>query len=117
MRNYKTMREMKRLLYILLSIPLASAGQETGIRFDSAHTWVQITAKAKAEHKYIFVDCYATWCSPCKEMDKNVYMSSKIGERFNADFVSVKVQMDKTKKDDPHVMSWYSAADSLQRAY
>ncbi len=36
------------------------------IHFENGLSWEQIKEKAKAEHKYIFVDCYATWCGPCK---------------------------------------------------
>ena len=46
--------------------------QYKGIHFEQGLSWKDILAKAKAEHKYIFVDCYATWCGPCKYMDKNV---------------------------------------------
>jgi thiol:disulfide interchange protein len=43
-----------------------------GIRFEHGLSWAQVKEKAKAENKYIFMDCYATWCGPCKAMDKNV---------------------------------------------
>jgi thiol:disulfide interchange protein len=43
-----------------------------GINFENNLSWEQVKEKAKAENKYIFVDCYATWCGPCKAMDKEV---------------------------------------------
>ncbi|MBO9572315.1 MAG: hypothetical protein J7497_08925, partial [Chitinophagaceae bacterium] len=35
---------------------------DSGINFEVRLTWQQIKDKAKAENKFIFVDCYATWC-------------------------------------------------------
>ncbi len=51
-----------------------------GIKFENELDWQQVLAKAKAENKYIFVDCYATWCIPCKKMDTDVYSSQKVGD-------------------------------------
>ncbi len=48
---------------------------------------------AKQENKYVFIDTYATWCKPCKQMDK-VFQNSEIGQFFNDHFVSVKIDMD-----------------------
>jgi len=37
-----------------------------GIRFVQGLTWEKVVKRAKKENKYIFVDCYTTWCGPCK---------------------------------------------------
>lgn len=88
-----------------------------GIRFERELNWRQLLVKAKSEHKYILVDCYATWCRPCKQMDENVYSLKEVGEVYNKDFVSVKVQMDKAPADDEQTKSWYKAAEMLQVNY
>ena len=49
--------------------------------------------KAKEHDKLIFVDTYATWCKPCKQMDR-VFQKPEVGTFFNRHFVSVKVDMD-----------------------
>src|ERR1700744_5232469 len=71
-----------------------------GIHFETGKTWDQVLAKAKSEKKYIFVDCYATWCGPCKMMDRDIYPKDSVGNYMNSRYVSVKVQMDKTTMDD-----------------
>src|SRR5688500_9355246 len=98
---------MKKLLLIIFLLPLLTIAQEKGIQWTTGLSWNQIKAKAKKENKFIFLDCYATWCGPCKEMDKKIYVNDSVGDYFNQHFVSVKVQMDKTKNDDESVKKWY----------
>jgi len=112
---------MKRIILVLLfiySLPsFSKAQQSTGIHFEQGLSWQQIKAKAKAEHKYIFVDCFATWCGPCKKMETEVYPLDSIGQFFNQNFISVKAQMDSTAKDDDLVKSFRADAKNLQNSY
>lgn len=88
-----------------------------GIKFVAGMSWDQILAKAKKENKYIFVDCYATWCAPCKKMDKEVYDLNMVGNAFNTSFISVKVQMDTSKKDDNNTKLTYPIARYLEKEF
>jgi thiol-disulfide isomerase/thioredoxin len=88
-----------------------------GIRFEEHSTWEQLMAKAKQEKKLIFVDCYASWCGPCKKMDKSVYVLNKVGEFVNARFVSVKIQMDITAKDNADIKQWHATGNEIMRKY
>jgi thioredoxin-related protein len=90
---------------------------ESGIKWTEGLSWKQIQQKAKKEKKYIFVDCYATWCKPCKEMDQKVYTVDSVGDYLNAGFISVKVQMDQTKNDDVETRSWYKTASYMSKEY
>jgi len=101
----------------LLSLICVNARGQSGIRFQQLSNWNAVIAKAKAEHKYIFVDCYATWCIPCKWMDDNVYTSALVGDLYNKEFVSVRLQMDKIAKDAAEVKSWYGTAQLFERNY
>lgn len=109
---------MKKVVLILWMIPLlASAQSEKGIRFEEGLDWAQVQAKAKASNKYIFVDCFATWCGPCKVMDKNVYPKDSVGDYMNARFISVKVQMDTSRQDNEVIKKWYGDAHTIRGRY
>jgi thioredoxin-related protein len=118
------MSNIKRLLcIILMSFPLCFlsnkllAQSDKGISWIEGLTWGQIKEKAKKENKYIFVDAYTTWCVPCKKMDKEVYPNVSVGETLNSQFISVKVQMDRTKKDNDEVKKWYPVVQEFNDQY
>jgi thioredoxin-related protein len=90
---------------------------QDGIKFEEELTWKQMLQKAKNENKYIFVDCYATWCGPCKLMDKSVYSLKSVGDYYNDKFISLKVQMDSSKLDDDFIKSWYADASMIKNTY
>lgn len=52
-------------------------------------------ARAKREGKLLFIDCYTTWCGPCKMMSNNVFPQPEVGAAFNPHFVSMKIDMEK----------------------
>jgi thiol-disulfide isomerase/thioredoxin len=87
------------------------------MHFEHDLSWSDILAKAKAGNKYIFVDCFTTWCGPCKFMSANVFPREEAGTYFNDKFINVKVQLDTTAKDDAHVKAWYADAHALMTDY
>ena len=96
---------------------LDSAQDEKGINWTTGLSWEQVKQKAKKENKYIFLDCFATWCGPCKQMEKDVFTIKSLGDYYNNKFISVRVQIDKTKNDDDFVRSWYGDAESINKKY
>ena len=57
-------------------------------------TWEQALEKAREEEKPIFVDAYTTWCGPCKMMTQRTFPDPQVGDLFNANFISVKIDME-----------------------
>lgn len=51
--------------------------------------------KAKTENKPVFLDCYTSWCGPCKMMANDVFTLQEAGDYFNKNFVCVKIDMEK----------------------
>lgn len=106
------------LLFAALAQGDASAQVENkGVRFEDNLSWTAIQAKAKAENKYIFMDCYTTWCGPCRYMAKTIFPQPEAGAFFNDKFISVGVQLDSTVKDDARVKSWYADAHAIAEDY
>ncbi|MCR8556931.1 DUF255 domain-containing protein [Mucilaginibacter sp. BJC16-A38] len=110
---------MKKLaLYLLLLLPFfVKAQTEIGMRFDHQLSWAQIKEKARSENKYIFVDVFATWCGPCKLMDRKVYTNDTVAALMNDKFISLKLQLDSAKADDDYVKSWRKDAGDFQALY
>ncbi|TKC03174.1 thioredoxin family protein [Pedobacter cryotolerans] len=65
------------------------------INFLDNPVWSTVLAKAKKENKIIFLDAYATWCGPCKQMDSEVYTDKASADYYNANFINVKYDMEK----------------------
>jgi len=111
------MNNFKQLVLLLLCHFIGSIAKSQGIKFEKSLNWEQIQTKARSENKYIFMDSYATWCGPCKEMNTDVFPNNEVGDFINGKFISVKVQMDQTKDDDESVRSWYTDAKSIAQQY
>lgn len=111
----------KQICLLLLCIPLLVVAQEPrtgiGIKWSEGLPWEQVKLKAKQENKYIFIDCYASWCLPCKQMDKNIYPNDSIGQFYNTTFICVKVQFDSSIKDNDQIKEWYADADKIKKEY
>jgi thiol-disulfide isomerase/thioredoxin len=118
---------MRHIMMLIVLLPFAGMGQMNlnggggsptgGIEFENGLNWQEVKAKAKAEHKFIFIDCYASWCVPCKEMDKNVYGEPMVGYFINKRFVSVKVKMDSSATDNEAIREWYKDGLRMQDEY
>jgi thioredoxin-related protein len=106
------------IVFSLILLPFfLNAQDENGIKFEKGLTWEQIKERAHAENKYVFVDCFATWCAPCKKMDKETYEDNKVGSAVNPKFIAVKVQMDSTKDDNEQTRKWYGAVKQIKMKY
>jgi len=111
---------------LLLLLPFAAIAQaqpqpaaqpDSGIHFEHNLSWSAVRAKAKAENKYLFVDCFTTWCGPCRFMTTQIFPQAAAGDYFNDKFVSVAVQLDTSAKDVPDVKRWYADAHNIAKDY
>ncbi len=80
--------------YLLLLLAFSTGTSNAQIEFTEVKTasdWEQITAEAQKSGKLIFLDVYATWCGPCKYLEKNVYTNPTLGTYYNANYISAKM--------------------------
>ncbi len=85
---------MRNLITIITLLMFSYSAFGQGVNFEHL-TFDEALAKAKAENKPIFMDCYTSWCGPCKYMAEKVFTQEKAGEFFNPKFVCVKFDMEK----------------------
>jgi thioredoxin-related protein len=91
--------------------------KENGVVWTVGLTWPQILERARKEKKYVFLDCYATWCGPCKTMDRDVFALNRVGETMNNKYLAVKVQMDTGIYDSSTIRFTYPIARQLEQQY
>ncbi|WP_316790454.1 thioredoxin family protein [Pedobacter frigoris] len=86
---------MKYLILFLFLITSFGASAQKEIKFNQVTGWAAMSQKAAAEQKLIFVDCYTSWCAPCKWMDKNVFIEPSVADFYNENFINAKIDMEK----------------------
>lgn len=85
---------MKFKLSLLLLVVGGTLSHAAGITFTKG-TLSELLAKAKQENKLLFIDCYTTWCGPCKWMEKIVFPNDTVGKFYNDHFVCASFDMEK----------------------
>lgn len=85
---------MKKIAFII-SLLLIGVTANAEIVFLDNPAWSTVLERAKKENKIIFLDAYATWCGPCKQMDSEVYSDKAAADYYNANFINVKYDMEK----------------------
>ena len=117
---------MKSLsIFIILMLPLLSLSQNREIEFFHG-TWSETIAKASQQKKSIFVDMGTSWCWPCKWIVSNVFNKDEVADFYNANFVCLKVDVEKTEWRDfakqwqakryPSLLFFDSAGEMIHRS-
>lgn len=93
---------MKKLILFLLTVMgITTIYAQNGIRFeDESSSLDALLKKAKTGNKIIFIDCYTSWCGPCKWMVKNVFPNDTIGTFYNQNFINASFDMEKGEGTD-----------------
>ncbi|MDR2130059.1 MAG: thioredoxin family protein [Odoribacteraceae bacterium] len=91
---------MKRsfIIVLLLGLSLALPAQDKGVKFEQgtlAEALKRASSKKKEAPNIVFVDCYTTWCGPCKIVNEQIFPLEEVGEFFNKHLISIKIDMEK----------------------
>ena len=78
---------MKTLsILLILLFPLISLAE-----IEFIESYKKAIRLAKEQDKLVFMDFTATWCGPCKQLEKTTFAQDSIGDFFNENFINLKV--------------------------
>jgi thiol-disulfide isomerase/thioredoxin len=83
------------LLVAGLVLTTGATAQNREIEFNDNESWQGVLEKATQARKIIFMDCYTTWCGPCKMLARDVFTNDQIADYYNEHFVNAKYDMEK----------------------
>lgn len=85
---------MRKLFYLSILLAATLVAKAQGVHFENL-TLQEALAKAASENKLVFLDCYTSWCAPCKEMSNQEFPKKEAGDYFNPRFVNIKLDIEK----------------------
>ncbi len=81
---------MYRFLVLFIFISANLWGQSVRFTESSLETAISL---AKSQNKNIFIDTYASYCQPCKKLEKE-FRDEELAQYLNDNFVSIRVDME-----------------------
>ena len=87
------MKKAVLLFFVVFSASLYA--QEVGIKFSKDSLLSDALARSKKEGKLVFIDCYTTWCGPCKFLAKEIFPQKEVGDFYNSHFINLTFDMEK----------------------
>lgn len=90
MKKGKIALRWSALLWLLTA--LLPAGAQ--VRFETGSTDA-VRQLAREQKKLVFIDLYATWCPPCRMMERQVFDRKEVGDFMAKHFVAAKYDVDR----------------------
>jgi thioredoxin-related protein len=85
---------MKTFLAFFFALTIAVSAWAVPVSWEG--NFEQALQKAKTGKKLVMVDIYTDWCGWCKRLDRDVYANGPVAEKLAKDFVSVKINPEKS---------------------
>ncbi len=83
---------MKKLLLILLFLPMIGFGQDKEINWGM--NLELAFESASISNKIIMIEFMAEWCPPCKKMEKETFSNERVIRKLN-EFIPIKIDVDR----------------------
>lgn len=87
---------MKKIIGLFSFLLISSFAFGQGIDFKK-ESYAELLKQAKKENKAIFIDVYTSWCGPCKHMSEQIFPLQAVGEKYNQNFICVKLDAEKSE--------------------
>ncbi|KXK37738.1 MAG: thioredoxin family protein [Saprospiraceae bacterium] len=89
------MKTKKFFLFAMVCLFYTATGQASDIKINFGNLDMQSAVlKATNEGKLIFIDFYASWCTPCKWMDETTFKDQSVCKALNDNYISIKADID-----------------------
>ncbi len=95
------------LLIVLSHLSLLGFAQNRSIDFKDL-SFDDALEMAGKQNKIIFIDCYTSWCGPCKMLAKDVFTNDEVADFFNENYISLKVDCE--KGEGPKIASMFGVS-------
>jgi len=90
--DMNTLRKLSKaicLVAILSCVAFSSEERDAkGIQFFKGN-FKEALEESRKSGKPIFIDVYADWCGPCKQLKRSTFKDASVGDYFNKNFICI----------------------------